>query len=112
MKIEEIHYNWKFKIGERSLKKYFCFLDYNKISGYCCICGFSLDIGYLYIIEKLRQSGLLPEDHNVMCCNCYKAYYTAKNFGEARPRYRGVQLDWAKKKWRLCYPNLKIYPSE
>jgi len=36
-----------------------------------CVCGRYLDYPYIYIIDALKESGLLPESYNMMCCFCH-----------------------------------------
>ena len=80
-------------------------------TGYCAICGFSLEDAYVYIIARLRKSGLLPSDHNLLCCRCYTALMSARIEGVANPIYgNGFALKSVKKQWKLAYPDLDIRP--
>ena len=36
-----------------------------------CKCGNYLSYPYIYIIDQLKEAGLLPESYNVMCCFCH-----------------------------------------
>lgn len=36
-----------------------------------CKCGRYLDYPYIYIIETLKEGGLLPKSYNMMCCFCH-----------------------------------------
>lgn len=88
---------------------------YNAIhrsTSYCAVCGFSLDEVYVYIIERLRRAGLLPSDHNLLCCKCHMAVMSARIEGVAHPVYRPFFLENVKKQWKLVYPDLDIRPRK
>jgi len=38
----------------------------------CSHCDYYVYLPYIYIIDKLKDAGLLPEDYPYLCCNCYK----------------------------------------
>lgn len=38
----------------------------------CTYCRRVLYPQYVYIIDKLKEAGLLSEDYPYLCCNCYK----------------------------------------
>ncbi len=43
---------------------------------YCDICGGAIFPSYVYIIKKFKDSGFLPENYKLKCCDCY---YTKKD---------------------------------
>lgn len=50
--LDKFHSEWKFK---------------DRI----CKCGSYLSYSYIYIIESLKETELLPESYNMMCCFCH-----------------------------------------
>lgn len=36
----------------------------------CFWCNMILNGAYVYIIEKLKEEGLIPKDYIMMCCDC------------------------------------------
>lgn len=46
----------------------------------CSKCDFELDIIYSYIILKLQQSNLLPENYKPMCCMCDRVRKTLEHY--------------------------------
>lgn len=38
----------------------------------CTYCSQLLYPQYVYVINKLKEAGLLPENYPYLCCNCYK----------------------------------------
>lgn len=60
-----------FSIGERNFKEY--------SDKHCDVCGIkNLNIGYVEIIDKLKEAKLIPDDYPLLCCMCY---YTRILFG-------------------------------
>lgn len=53
----------QFFISEYLAKGNFCVCDQCKI--------FYISPNYVYIIEKLKNAGLLPQDYKKLCCYCY-----------------------------------------
>lgn len=37
----------------------------------CNRCGNVLDPGYIMILYALKSKGFLPDNHPLLCCNCY-----------------------------------------
>ena len=40
----------------------------------CCYCEVHVDKAYSYIIDCLKEAGLLPDDYKKLCCFCYNGY--------------------------------------
>lgn len=38
---------------------------------HCEYCGFAINRGYSFIIDNLKEAGLLVEDYKKICCYCY-----------------------------------------
>ncbi len=43
----------------------------------CSRCSNDLSLGYVYIVETLREHNLLPKDFKKLCCHCF--YEVNKN---------------------------------
>ena len=44
----------------------------------CSECGRTLSRGYCYIIGKLKEQNLLPNDFSKLCCYCHQNLETEK----------------------------------
>ncbi len=45
----------------------------------CANCRCHLDTAYIYIVETLREKGLLPDDYEMLCCKCWSEKYGTHN---------------------------------
>ena len=62
-----------YEYGDMSDISLFCFASdtIHKVYRTCELCKGLVYSHYSFIIEKLREAGLLPKDYKRLCCKCY-----------------------------------------
>ena len=66
---------FSYRVDTKNLIKLHLFIERYWAKGNNSLCEqcnvMSLSTSYIYIIEKLKKAGLLPQDYKKICCNCY-----------------------------------------